>query len=139
MDRQELEDRSARFARQIFTLCGMVRSRPGGYEPANQLQNAASSAAANYRAAARARSPKEFVAKLGVVNEESDEAVYWLEFIENTALATGVELARLQRESRELRAIFAASYGTARRRQEEREKRSEAKMKGSLARKINRS
>ena len=49
--------------------------------------------------------------------------MYWLEFIENTALATGVELARLQRESRELRAIFAASYGTARRRQEEREKR----------------
>ncbi len=110
-------------------LCEVVRSRPGGgHEPANQLQKSASSAAANYRAAARARSPKEFVAKLGVVNEESDEAVYWLEFIGNTALALGAELKLLQEESRELRAIFAASYGTARRRQEERERRRKRKI-----------
>lgn len=128
MDRQELESRSASFARRIFTLCEVVRSRPGGHEPANQLQKAASSAAANYRAAARARSPKEFVAKLGVVNEESDEAVYWLEFIGNTALAMGDELKLLQVESRELRAIFAASYGTARRRQKEREQRRKRKI-----------
>jgi len=132
MDRKELEGRSAAFADNVFALCGIVRDKPGGRDPADQLQAAASSAAANYRASARARTPKEFVAKLGVVNEESDEAVYWLEFVGNAALAAGPELERLLQESRELRAIFASSYATARRREKEREaQRRRSKIKRS--------
>lgn len=115
MDRPELENRSARFARDVFGYCRAIRQKPGGHNVANQLEKAASSVAANYRASGRGRSPKEFVAKLGIVNEEADEAVYWLEFIRGTSLASGQELDRLEKESRELRAIFAASYATARR------------------------
>lgn len=132
MDRPELENRSAAFAHEVFDVCDLVRKQPGGFEPANQLQNAASSAAANYRASSRARSPKEFVAKLGTVSEEADEAVYWLEFIRRTKLAPGVPLERLHKESCELRAIFAASYATARRRHEERQQnRKRGKIKRS--------
>jgi four helix bundle protein len=115
MDRLELEGRSAKFAHDVFHYCETVRRRPPGQHPANQLQRAASAVAANYRASARARSTKEFVAKLGVVNEEADEAVFWFEYIRGTKLALGLEHDRLEEESRALRAIFAASYATARR------------------------
>jgi len=70
--------------------------------------------AANYRASGQARSPKEFVAKIGVVNEEADESVYWLEYIRDTNLSSSPQLRTLYDEAKELRAIFAASYGTAR-------------------------
>jgi four helix bundle protein len=115
MNRSDLEERCALFALNVFAFCSKVRTRPGGLDPANQLQCAASSVAANYRATARARSPKEFVAKIGLVNEEADETVYWLEFIRDTHLANGGERNLLYLEARELRAIFAASYATARR------------------------
>ena len=115
MDRPELEGRASLLAQRVFKLCAVIRTRAGGREPANQLQAAASSAAANYRAAGRSRSTKEFVAKLGMVNGECDEAVYWLEFARNTDLATRSEASELLEEGVQLRAIFAASYATARR------------------------
>ena len=83
-------------------------------EAAEQPQKASSSVAANYRASGRARSRKEFLAKIGVVTEEADEAVFWLEYIRDTNLSAGPQLARLYNEAKELRAIFAASYRTAR-------------------------
>lgn len=64
----------------------------------------------NYRSAKRGRSRKEFVAKLGTVVEESDEAVGWLEFMEKGVIATDVELLS---EAKELCAIFTASFQTA--------------------------
>ncbi len=55
------------------------------------------------------------MAKLGVANEEADETVYWLQFIAGTALGSGLDPRALQAEARELRAIIATSYATARR------------------------
>ncbi|MDP2391153.1 MAG: four helix bundle protein, partial [Acidobacteriota bacterium] len=74
----------------------------------------ATSVGANYRAACRARSRAEFVAKLGLVVEEIDEAVYWLELLTRGGLAVPATLEGLLDEAQQLRAIFAASYGTAR-------------------------
>lgn len=68
----------------------------------------------NYRAARRARSRREFVAKLGVVVEEADETEGWLEDVEAAKLASGVEFDWLLNESHELRAIFVQSVKTAR-------------------------
>ena len=113
--RPQIEDRTAAFAQRVFDVCQIVSTRPGGRGPADQLLDAATSAAANYRAAGRARSSKEFVAKLGLANEEADESVYWLEFIARTVLGSGLELAALRGEAGELRAIIAKSYATARR------------------------
>lgn len=112
MDRKALEQRSLTFAKDVAHYCDVVRA-PGIEHATAQLLRASSAAAANYRASGRARSPREFVAKLGLVNEEADEAVYWLEYLDPMP-STRPEHERLLAESRELRAIFAASYGTAR-------------------------
>ena len=68
----------------------------------------------NYRAACRARSRAEFIAKLGTVSEEADESAEWLDVIAQGKLTTFAALDPLRKESRELLAIFSASLGTAR-------------------------
>jgi four helix bundle protein len=68
---------------------------------------------ANYRAACRARSKAEFIAKLGIVLEEADESVFWLELIEETGLVGPDKLRSLLNEAEELTAIFVASLRTA--------------------------
>jgi four helix bundle protein len=80
-----------------------------------QLLRAGTAVAANYRASCRARSDKEFVAKLGVVAEEADESLLWLELlvVASPSIA-GQEHARLLSEANELTAIFSASCKTAR-------------------------
>jgi four helix bundle protein len=75
----------------------------------------ATAVAANYRATSRARSTAEFLAKLTVVAEESDETVFWLEFAARTGLGNEGPRTALLAEGRELRAIFAASCRTVRR------------------------
>ena len=69
---------------------------------------------ANYRACCNSRSRIEFIAKLGVVVEEVDESVYWLELLANHSVSLPNEVAPVLTESRELRAIFAKALGTAR-------------------------
>lgn len=70
--------------------------------------------AANYRAAGRSRSKAEFVAKIGVVIEEADETVFWLEMLADSGLVRPQKLTNLQIEANESLAIFAASRRTAR-------------------------
>ena len=69
---------------------------------------------ANYRATCRARSRAEFIAKIGLVAEESDESLGWLELISALDLSNSPELTWLRSEANELLAIFAASQKTAR-------------------------
>ncbi|MCC2640180.1 MAG: four helix bundle protein [Nitrospira sp.] len=70
--------------------------------------------AANYRATCRARSRAEFLAKLGIVVEEADETVFWVELLEETGILFGESLSALKTEANELLAIFAASQVTTR-------------------------
>jgi four helix bundle protein len=71
--------------------------------------------AANYRATSRARSRADWNSKIGVVAEEADEAVHWLEFVLASKLSSQERMGRLLTEAKELRAIFAASAATSRR------------------------
>ena len=107
-----LRARTKRFA---FDIIALVRSLPRGMATdavARQLIRAATSVAANHRAAARARSRREFISTLAVVLEEADETELWLDALEQCE--TGVAMEALQREARELRAIFSAALRTAR-------------------------
>ncbi|HKF20048.1 MAG TPA: four helix bundle protein [Candidatus Angelobacter sp.] len=70
--------------------------------------------AANYRAAGRARSKAEFIAKLGVVIEEADETVFWLELLRDSGIIKPTKLERMLDEANQLLAIFSASRRTAR-------------------------
>jgi len=78
-----------------------------------QLLRSGTSVGANYRAACRARSKAEFVAKLGIVLEEADETVFWLELLQESRLVSEQKLALLVQEARELTAISVTSICTA--------------------------
>jgi four helix bundle protein len=78
-----------------------------------QVLRSATSVAANYRAACRSRSKAEFIAKIGVVVEEADETVFWLEMLGESGIVSPAKLQNLLTEATELTAIFTASRKTA--------------------------
>jgi len=80
---------------------------------AQQILRSATSMAANYRAVGRARSQAEFIAKLGIVVEESDETVFWLEMLGDSGMVPTRKLTDLNNEANQLLSIFSASRRTA--------------------------
>jgi four helix bundle protein len=113
MNAQELRDRSERFALNVVDFCDTLPKDSRTQEIAGQLQDAATSVFANYRAACRGRSPAEFLAKICITVEEADEALGWLELLVASRKASGTEVHILLREATELVKIFAASKRTA--------------------------
>ena len=112
----ELQRRAEKFADDTIRFIQglphtLVAQRIGG-----QLLDSATSVAANYRAARHGRSHREFTAKIGLVSEESDETVLWLQRIVKANLKSNVPIDPLLTEAEELAKIFGASYRTARRR-----------------------
>ena len=103
------------FAVGVKDLCVELRRQPIAWNTAGQLLDASTSMAANYRATSRARSRADWNSKIGVVAEEADEAVHWLEFVLASKLSNQERIGRLLTEAKELRAIFAASAATSRR------------------------
>jgi len=81
-----------------------------------QLLRCGTSVAANYRAACRARSRPEWIAKIGIVVEEADESVFWLEMLADCEILSRADIADLLKEGHELSALFTASQRTARNR-----------------------
>jgi four helix bundle protein len=79
-----------------------------------QLLRSATSVGANYRAACRGRSRNEFASKLGIVVEEADESIYWLELLEENGIVPAKKLKDLLQEAHELTAIFTAARKTTR-------------------------
>jgi four helix bundle protein len=114
MDAEQMKRRTKEFAKAVVRLC---RQMPGTEESRlvrNQLFRCATSVGANYRATCRGRSRADFIAKLGIVLEEADEALYWMEIIVEAELMKREQLATLMKEASELVAIFVASLNTAR-------------------------
>ena len=109
MTPDEMRDRTKRFAVRILKLADALPRSMSGRTIAAQLARSGSSVAANYRAACKARSKKEFIAKLGIAEEEADETQFWLELIQDAELLSPGRLTPLQKEARELTAIIAAS------------------------------
>ncbi|HXF94630.1 MAG TPA: four helix bundle protein [Gemmatimonadales bacterium] len=79
-----------------------------------QLLRAGTSVAANYRAACRARSRREFVARLGIVEEEADESGFWMELLAKSGMVAPLRVRTLRTEANELVAIAVSSIRTAR-------------------------
>ena len=111
---EQLKARTKRFAVQIVKLSASLPKTDQARVIGNQLLRSGTSTAANYRATCRARSKAEFVAKLGVVVEEADETVYWLELLQETGILAITDMNGLYDEAKELLAIFAASQQTVR-------------------------
>ena len=94
------------FALDVSTLLKLLPASEPGPTVKRQLARSATSVAANYRAACRARSHAEFTARIGTVAEEADESSFWLEFIAAARMVSAPQLAQLQAERRESLAIF---------------------------------
>jgi four helix bundle protein len=116
MNPEELKARTKRFPLRVLNLADKFPRGVKGRVLSDQLARAGILDAANYRAACKARSRAEFIAKIGVVEEEADEVQFWLELICEDNLVPATRLAELQQEARELTAIFAASRKSAARR-----------------------
>jgi four helix bundle protein len=113
MTERELLRRTKQFALRIFKLVGVLPQTIQGRAVAAQLIRSGTSVAANYRAACRARSKPEFIAKLGVVEEEADESAFWLELIIETGLLSAAKVTPLLTEAGEIVAMMASSKKTA--------------------------
>jgi len=114
MTPDEMRERTMQFALRVTKL---VRSLPHDgmcRDVSRQLLRAGTSVAANYRAACRARSRAEFVAKMGIVEEQADESVFWMEILTRSQIVTEKSLLPLMTEAGELTAIAASSKKTAR-------------------------
>jgi four helix bundle protein len=113
MTPSELKARTKHFALRILKLVAVLPKNIGGRAIANQLVRCGTSVAANYRAACRARSKAEFIAKMGIVLEEADETQLWLELIIEGELLPSSRVQLLLNEANELIAIFASSRKSA--------------------------
>ena len=117
MDKAELLTRTKGFALRILKLVDDLPQTTSGRAIGNQLVRSGTSIGANYRAACRARSRAEFAAKLGVVAEEADETVYWLELVRDGKLLPAARFNELVKEADEQTAIFTAGRRTLSKRQ----------------------
>lgn len=112
----ELQARTHKFAAAVIKLCDGLSKDTATQRIVGQLVDASASVDSNYRAACRARSPAEFIAKIGVVVEEADESKGWLQLLVASNRVPMEHAQDLIREANELVAIFVKSSKTASRR-----------------------
>jgi four helix bundle protein len=114
MNPTELKARTKTFALRIIKLTRAIpKNDDAGRVIARQIIRSGTSVAANYRASCRARSQAEFIAKIGTVEEESDETALWLELLIESGIMPAKKLSALLEEADALTAIMAASRKTA--------------------------
>ncbi len=111
----ELKTRTMQFGLRIIRVVQSLSNDPIGLTLGNQLLRCGTSVGANYRAACRARSSAEFRAKLGIVEEEADECIYWMEMLIDANLIPKQRLEDLMKEAHELLAITVTSITTSKR------------------------
>jgi len=111
----ELKQRTKAFAIRIVRLFRSLPHTPDAQTLGRQVLRSGTSIAANYRAVSRARSKAEFISKMGVVVEEADETVFWLELLSETGVLAPARTEDLLIEANELLAIFGASLRTSKR------------------------
>ena len=104
---EKLKLKTKKFAIDIILFCDSLKAKKASSVITYQLVKSATSTGANYRAACRARSKKEFFSKLCVVVEEADESVYWLELIKETGLSNKPrDLENVRKEAIEITKIL---------------------------------
>jgi four helix bundle protein len=113
MDKEIMKKRTKQFALRVIRL---VESLPKGRTAevlGRQLLRSGTSVGANYRSACRARSTADFISKMGIVEEEADESLFWMELLIESGIMKTVKLEPLLKEADELLAIAVSSIKTA--------------------------
>lgn len=114
MTRGDFRARTFQFWIRCIRLAESLPKSVTAQVAAKQLIRSATSVGANYRAAIRGRSRADFISRMGIVEEECDEALYWIEVILELGLIPSARTSDLQREANELLAIVISSIKTAR-------------------------
>ena len=118
MRNRELQQRTKGFALRVISL---VEELPRGRTAdvvGGQLLRAGTSVGANYRAACRAKSPADFISKMGTVEEETDECLFWMELLVEAGLIDAQRLQDLMNEANEILAMTVSSIKTTRKRKD---------------------
>ena len=115
VNQPDLKKRTKAFALRILKLVDALPKTRAGRALSSQIVRSGTSVAANYRAACRAKSTADFIAKMSIVEEEADETLFWLELLDESKLVPAAKLTAIKQEANELIAITVASIKTARR------------------------
>jgi four helix bundle protein len=116
MDREQFQVRTKQIALRVIKVVEALPKRTPASVIGRQVLRSATSVGANYRAACRARSTADMIAKLKIVEEEADETLYWLELLIEAGLMPESRLKPLIQEIDEVLAMTVASIKTLRRR-----------------------
>jgi four helix bundle protein len=114
MRNENLKLRTKKFALDVIALVEKLPRDRVCDILGRQLLRSATSVGANYRAACRAKSPADFISKMGIVEEEADESGYWVELLHDSGNLRAEQIKALFQEANELVAITVSSINTAR-------------------------
>ena len=112
MTNDELKNRTKQFSLLILRLIEKLPNSISNRIVINQIVKSATSVGANYRAVCRARSDREFISKMNIVLEESDETLFWLEIIIDKMWIERDQLEIIWKEGNELTSIFVSALKT---------------------------
>jgi len=112
MNKDDLRRRTKKFALDIIKFVEALPKAKTADIIGRQLIRSGTSVGANYRAACRARSTADFIAKMGIVEEEADESIFWLELMVDSSIASIQKTEPLMKEAGELLAITVSSIKT---------------------------
>ena len=115
MEKKDLKERTKKFALKVIKVVEMLPRGRIADILGRQLLRSGTSVGANYRSACGARSTADFISKMGIVEEEADEAIYWMELLVESELIHKDEVIRLIDEANQILAITISSIKTARR------------------------
>lgn len=114
MNAEEFKKRTKQFALKVIHLIETLPKSKAADVLGRQLLRSGTSVGANYRSACRARSSADFIHKMGIVEEEADESIYWMELLHDSGMVKIDRLAPLLKEANELLAMTVSSIKTAR-------------------------
>jgi four helix bundle protein len=109
-----LKERTKALALQVIRLVSTLPKSRTANVLGRQLLEAGTSVGANYRAACRAKSPADFISKMGIVEEEADETIYWMELLVLSDLVRKADITNLLDEANQILAMTVSSIKTAR-------------------------
>lgn len=112
MNSTEFQDKTKRLGLHVIRFVEILPQNYTSRVIVNQILRCALSVGANYRAVCRAKSDKDFINKMKIVEEECDETIYWLEIMEESGLAKIEVVTPLKREAKEILAMIVASINT---------------------------
>ncbi len=117
MNQEEMKKRTKLFALGIIQLVESLPKERTAEVLGRQLLRSGTSVGSNYRSACRAKSIADFISKMGIVEEEADESLYWMELLIEAGIEVSMKMEALMKEAEELLSITVASIKTARKSQ----------------------